>query len=102
MRRYFYVYILASKYNGTLYIGVTSDLPRRVREHREGLIDGFTKEHDVKLLVYYELYEDPMSAIRREKLIKKWRRAWKRMLIEERNPRWNDLYDNLINELPLA
>ena len=102
MRRYYFVYMMASRYRGTLYVGVTSDLPRRVREHREGMSEGFTKSYDVKLLVHYEVFEDVMPAIRREKLIKRWRRAWKFNLIEEQNADWDDRYDNLLNELPLA
>ena len=102
MRRYYFVYIMASRYRGTLYIGVTRDLPRRVREHREKSTEGFTKKYAVTMLVYYETYEDPMTAIHREKLIKRWRRAWKFKLIEEQNKDWNDCYDNLLNELPFA
>ena len=75
MRRFYFVYLLASQRNGTLYTGVTNDLVRRMWEHREGLIDGFTKRYNVKMLVYFECFEDPMSAIRREKIIKRWRRA---------------------------
>jgi putative endonuclease len=102
MGRHYFVYIMASRYRGTMYVGVTGDLQRRAREHREGLIEGFTKTNDVKLLVYYEIYEDPTSAIQREKLLKRWRRAWKFKLIEEHNPDWKDRSENLINELPLA
>ena len=91
MRRYYFVYILASKRNGTLYTGVTSGLAQRVWEHREELFDGFTKDYGVKMLVFYEIHEDPRSAIKREKQIKRWRRAWKLRLIEERNAHWNDL-----------
>lgn len=100
--KYYFVYILASQRNGTLYTGVTSTLARRVWQHKEGLIEGFTKAHDVKLLVYYEAHEDPASAIKREKQIKRWRRGWKIRLIEKDNPRWIDLYDNLANELPIG
>jgi putative endonuclease len=88
----FAVYILASHRNGTLYVGVTSHLAKRVWEHKEGFVDGFSKEHGVKLLVWYELHDTAESAIRREKQIKKWNRAWKLRLIEEANPYWNDLY----------
>jgi putative endonuclease len=88
----FAVYILASRRNGTLYVGVTSHLAKRVWEHKEGFVDGFSKEHGVKLLVWYELHDTAESAIRREKQIKKWNRAWKLRLIEEANPYWNDLY----------
>lgn len=93
----FYVYILASKRNGTLYTGVTSDLLKRVWEHKEGLIRGFTKKYNIKKLVYYEICDDATSAITREKRIKKWRRKWKLRLIEERNPQWKDLYDEILN-----
>ena len=93
---YSYVYILASKKNGTLYIGVTSDLIKRVYEHRNQLVEGFTKKHKVHLLVYFEQFEDIMLAIKREKQVKAWRRDWKLELIETDNPRWEDLYDGLI------
>lgn len=95
MQKYYYVYILASKRNGTLYIGVTNNLIRRVWEHREGLAEGFTKKHGVKLLVYYETFEDIHAAIHRETLLKKWKRQWKIDLIQQRNVEWNDLYDTL-------
>ncbi len=90
-----YVYILASERNGTLYVGVTSDLVRRVWEHREGAVPGFTSKYGVKSLVWFEPHDDIESAIRREKAIKKWRRAWKLSLIEETNPNWRDLYETL-------
>ena len=89
------VYILASKKNGTLYTGMTSDLLKRVYEHKEGLAEGFTKKYGVKLLVYYEIHENPDLAIKREKRIKKWNRAWKINLIEKDNPEWDDLYGDL-------
>jgi putative endonuclease len=85
------VYILASGEYGTLYTGVTSDLLRRVWEHRESVSDGFTKKYDVKRLVWFELHTDIMAAISREKQIKKWRRAWKIALIQKANPGWCDL-----------
>ncbi|MBI4599666.1 GIY-YIG nuclease family protein [Candidatus Uhrbacteria bacterium] len=91
----YYVYIVASKRNGTLYIGVTNDLARRVWEHKEGLIAGFTKKYHVKLLVYYEEYQDIKDAIAREKALKEWNRIWKLRIIEEQNPEWRDLYDLL-------
>ena len=91
----FAVYILASGRNGTLYVGVTSNLPKRVWEHREAVVDGFSKQYDVKTLVYFELHEDPESAITREKQIKKWNRLWKLRLIEERNPAWRDLFEEI-------
>jgi len=87
-----YVYILASKRNGTLYIGVTSDLIKRIYEHKNSLIDGFTKKYNVHLLVYYEQFLDTYSAIYREKQLKHWRRKWKLQLIEKNNPNWRDLY----------
>jgi len=90
------VYILASKRNGTLYIGVTSDLRKRIWEHREGFVDGFTKKYSVHRLVYYELFADMYNAITREKRLKKWRRAWKIRLIEEKNPRWDDLWQQIV------
>ena len=96
MSKTYYVYILASKRNGTLYIGVTNDLARRVREHREGLVPGFTKTYGVKMLVYFEAYETMEAAIQREKTVKHWPRAWKVRLIQAENPEWSDLYDTLI------
>lgn len=89
------VYILASKRNGTLYVGVTSNLVKRVWEHRSDLIEGFTKKYGVHSLVYYEQFGDMVSSIAREKQLKKWNRAWKIRLIENENPEWNDLYDGL-------
>jgi len=93
--RCFYVYILASKLGGTLYIGVTNDLIRRVYEHRLKVVDSFTKKYGVLKLVYFEQFDDPENAIRREKRLKKWKREWKIELIEELNPDWNDLYPEL-------
>ena len=93
-----YVYILASKKNGTLYIGVTSDLTKRVHQHKIGAaVDGFTKKYGVHLLVYYEQIEDITSAIQREKGLKNWKRQWKIELIEKSNPAWKDLYPDLIS-----
>lgn len=92
---HYFVYILASQRNGTLYVGVTSDLIRRVQEHREGLVPGFTKRHAVKLLVYFEAHRDINEAILREKRIKRWRRKWKLDLIEAQNPQWRDLWIDL-------
>jgi putative endonuclease len=89
------VYIVASKRNGTLYIGVTSDLPKRIWEHKKGLIDGFTRRYTIHRLVYYELHEDMASAISKEKQMKKWNRAWKLELIEKQNPDWKDLYEEI-------
>ncbi len=87
-----FVYILASKKNGTLYIGVTSDLVKRVWEHKNDVAEGFTRRYGVKTLVYYEVSDSIESAIWREKQMKEWQRAWKIRLIEEENPEWNDLY----------
>ena len=85
------VYILASKRNGTLYIGVTSNLASRIEGHRAGAVEGFTRTYDVHLLVYFELHDEMYEAIQREKRLKKWNRAWKIRLIEEANPGWRDL-----------
>ena len=92
----FYVYILASQRNGTLYIGITNDLIKRVYEHRNNLVDGFTKKYKVHSLVYYEQCGDIESAIIREKRLKKWNRKWKLELIEKENPQWRDLYEDLL------
>ena len=96
MEKTYCVYILASSRYGTLYTGVTSDLVKRAWQHRENLVDGFTIEYDVKKLVWYEIHEDVLAAITREKQIKKWNRAWKIRLIHEHNPRWDDLYASLV------
>ena len=97
MPKCFYVYILASQRNGTLYAGVTSDLIKRILEHKESLVDGFTKKYPVKNLVYYEKHHSSDAAIQREKQMKKWGRQWKLELIEKFNPDWKDLYDSIIN-----
>lgn len=89
------VYLLASKRNGTLYVGVTSNLPQRVWQHRNHLVEGFTRRYGVDRLVWFELHETMLSAIAREKAIKDWRRAWKLELIEKQNPEWKDLFDTL-------
>ena len=91
----YYVYILASKKNGTIYVGVTGDLIKRIYGHKQNLIDGFTKKYDVHDLVYYEVHKEIEEAITREKQIKKWNRKWKLRLIEENNPTWMDLYDEV-------
>jgi putative endonuclease len=91
----FYVYILCSKRNGTLYTGVTSDLVKRVYEHKNNLVDGFTKKYNVHNLVWYEIHESAESAMTREKQIKKWKRKWKLKLIEQKNPEWIDLYETI-------
>ena len=90
------VYILASKRNGTLYIGVTSNLLKRAWEHKNDLLEGFTKRYEVHRLVYYELHGDMETAIRREKQMKKWNRAWKLELIEKQNPDWRDLWEEIL------
>lgn len=90
------VYILGSKRNGTLYIGVTSDLKKRGWEHKNDFVDGFTKRYGVHRLVYYELHADMASAITREKQLKKWNRSWKIELIEKQNPGWTDLWKDII------
>jgi len=92
----YYVYILASKRNGTLYTGVTNDLLRRVYEHKNDLVEGFIKRYGVHMLVYYEHCDSAESAIQREKRLKSWHRKWKIRLIEETNPEWKDLYEEII------
>ena len=91
----FYVYILAKKRNSTFYVGVTSDLPKRVWEHKNEVVDGFTQKYDIKTLVYYEIFDDAENAIKREKRLKKWNRTWKMRVIEEMNPNWDDLYETI-------
>jgi putative endonuclease len=95
MEKQFYVYVLASKRNGTLYIGVTSTLVQRVWQHKTKAVEGFTARYGVDQLVYFEVHGDAASAIQREKQLKKWRRTWKIQLIEERNPQWRDLYPEI-------
>jgi putative endonuclease len=92
----FFVYILASHRNGTLYIGMTDDLARRIWQHRVEAVPGFTKKYGVKTLVWYEQHETRESAFTRERQLKKWNRAWKLQLIEGLNPTWRDLYDDLL------
>jgi putative endonuclease len=94
MRGYWF-YIMASAPNGTLYAGVTNDLVRRVYEHREGLVEGFTARYEIKMLVYYERHETALSAIQREKNVKHWSRKWKIDLIRKMNPDWRDLYEEI-------
>jgi len=88
--------MLASKRNGTLYVGVTSDLIKRVWEHKQDFVEGFTKKYGVHSLVWFEMHVDMMSAISREKALKEWKRDWKLALIEKANPQWKDLYDDLV------
>ena len=90
------IYILASGYNGTLYIGVTSHLIQRVWQHKQDLVEGFTKKYGVHFLVYYEMHEEMLAAIQREKQLKKWNRQWKINLIEKMNPAWKDLWEELV------
>lgn len=92
----YYVYILASQKNGTIYVGITNDLVRRVWEHKNDVVEGFTKKYGVHMLVYYETAEDIITAIEREKQIKKWNRYWKIKLIEEKNKEWKDLYEEIL------
>ena len=96
MNQYYYVYMLASKKNGTLYIGVTSDLPRRVFEHKNNLLEGFTKKYKIHNLVWYEQHETILGAITREKQLKKYKREWKINLIDRSNPEWKDLYSCIL------
>ena len=90
------VYLLASRYRGTLYVGVTSDLVQRIWQHRQGLVEGFTQRYGVHMLVWFEQHATMLDAIAREKRIKEWKRAWKLELTETNNPRWRDLYDDLL------
>ena len=94
MKQY-YIYILASQRNGTLYIGTTNNLVRRIWEHKQNLVEGFTQKYNVHQLVWYETVDTPLATITREKQLKKWNRAWKLQLIEEMNPDWKDLYNDI-------
>jgi putative endonuclease len=91
----YYVYILASRRDGAIYLGVTNDLIRRIYEHRVKAVRSFTSKYNISRLVWFEIYDDPISAISREKELKKWKRAWKVQLIEAKNPLWEDLYDEI-------
>jgi len=93
----YHVYILASRKDGAIYIGVTNDIVRRVYEHRIKAVRGFTFKYNVTRLVWFEIYDDPISAITREKELKKWKRSWKVQLIEAQNPQWLDLYESICN-----
>ncbi|MEO6293213.1 MAG: GIY-YIG nuclease family protein [Burkholderiaceae bacterium] len=95
MEKAYYVYLLASQKNGTLYTGVTSNLVKRVWEHREGVAEGFTSKYGIKHLVWFEVHENAISAITREKQLKKWNREWKINLIQQENPTWRDLYADI-------
>ncbi|MDD4477244.1 MAG: GIY-YIG nuclease family protein [Patescibacteria group bacterium] len=94
-KRKYYTYILSNKKNGTLYVGITNNLIRRIYEHKNNLVGGFTKKYDIHNLVYYEQYDSVDDAISREKQMKKWNRKWKIELIEKDNPNWRDLYEEL-------
>lgn len=94
MNKRYYVYILSSAKNGTLYIGFTDDIERRMKEHKLGCVEGFTKRYQVKTLVYYEYFESSYEAFQRERRLKKWKRQWKIELIESKNSAWNDLSEN--------
>ncbi len=96
----YFLYILMSRRNGTLYVGITNNLLRRVQEHRDGLVPGFTKKYGVKMLVYFEVHGDIIEAIAREKRMKRWLRRWKLELIEKQNPQWLDLWPGLAEATP--
>jgi len=100
MPKYYYVYIMTNKRNGTLYVGITSDIVKRVWEHKQKFIDGFTKKYKLDRLVYYEQFSDSISAIKREKRLKKYNLQWKIELIEKDNSRWDDLYNEIISGFP--
>jgi putative endonuclease len=91
----YYVYILASRRDGAIYVGITSDLVKRVYEHRGKFVPGFTSRYNITRLVWFEVHDDPIAAITREKELKKWRRAWKIELIEKDNPEWRDMYEEI-------
>jgi putative endonuclease len=95
MSKTFYVYILTRKRNSTFYVGLTSNLPQRIWQHKNKVADGFTKQHDIRMLVYYEVYDVYENAAKREKRLKRWPRAWKMKIIEEMNPDWKDLYEDI-------
>ena len=95
MTKQYAVYILASGYNGTLYVGVTGNLINRIWQHRNGACDGFTRKYSIKSLVWYELHSDVLQAIKREKQLKQWKRAWKIRLIEQQNTEWRDLWGEI-------
>lgn len=91
-----FVYIMSNKQDGVLYIGVTSDIVKRVYEHKNSFVDGFTKQYNLKNLVYYEVYDDIEEAIKREKQLKNWHREWKMELVNKQNPNWKDLYESIL------
>ena len=96
MSKQYYVYLMTNEPYGTLYVGVTNDLVRRVYEHREGAVHGFPKQHGLSRLVWFEVDNDVLAAIKREKVIKRWRRDWKTNLIQAMNPKWDDLYGSIV------
>ena len=91
----YYVYLLASRKDGSIYLGVTNDIVRRIYEHRTKAVRSFASKYNITRLVWFEIYDDPISAISREKELKKWKRTWKVELIEAENPQWNDLYESI-------
>lgn len=93
----YYVYILANRRDGAIYVGVTNDIVRRIYEHRIKAVPGFTSKYNVTRLVWFEIYDDALAAISREKELKKWKRSWKVQLIETQNPNWDDLYESICN-----
>ncbi len=95
MKKKFYVYLMTRARNSTFYTGLTSNLPKRIWEHKNEVVDGFTKKHNIKMLAYYEVFEDYENAARKEKRLKRWPRPWKMKVIEEMNPDWKDLYEDI-------
>ena len=91
-----FIYMMSNKQDGVLYVGVTSDIVKRVYEHKNGFVDGFTKQYNLKNLVYYEVYNDIEEAIKREKQLKNWHREWKIELVNKQNPQWEDLYESIL------
>lgn len=91
-----FVYMMSNKKDGVLYIGVTSDIVKRIYEHKNGFVDGFTKQYNLKNLVYYEVYDDITEAVKREKQLKNWHREWKVELVNMQNPHWEDLYESIL------
>ena len=96
MSKQYYVYLITNERYGTLYVGITNDLVRRIYEHREGTVQGFSKQHGLSRLVWFEAHDDVLAAIEREKAVKRWRRDWKMNLIQAMNPNWDDLYESIV------
>ena len=96
MSKQYYVYLITNERYGTLYVGITNDLVRRIYEHREGTVQGFSKQHGLSRLVWFEAHDDVLAAIEREKAVKRWRRDWKMNLIQVMNPNWDDLYESIV------